>query len=918
MLKRFLFAGLFAVIVIGLAGLIFINSFDKVSTLEVRSAIPSDAVLFIEDLDYIYLSENYFSTNRSWIDFIQISGKVHLDSLLKVGMARISSSDVLHKHLGDEGLNLSLHVLGKDRLTPLFLIKYAGSFNEDEFRNLLTGILGEEALVNQRKYETEILLDVSGAPGGISGTFTMSFLKGICLLSPSSLLVEEAIRTIHSNEGSHDPPGLEKVRATAGKYVHANIYINYSQLPGLFHPFLKEKAWKQVEALAHLASWGELDMNLKENSFTFSGMTWPESEESLFLNSFGEQAPVKMELHELLPSGVSSFLHLGFSDKEKLLSAYKEQLPKDMLGKVWEEKQQIEYKYGIDPLSDLEKIAEDELVWFSMEGKHGGSPEEIMILETHSASETREIVLNWIEQYLLDQPFDMESMREVYRLDKETAYNIYRLPDHFYQGLAPGRLFNVYFTLYENYLLFGPSVELLSKVIYQNTLGKTIVKDALFKEISPYLSNRSNLTFFFQPQAFFTENNAVLKKNVALDIEKMELFLRRVPGVVTQFSKEGELFYHSLSLNYTSQIKEKALTVWESLMDTSIIIKPALVVNHSTSEKEIFVQDASGKIYLVNSAGRVLWKQAVEGPIMGKVHQVDFYKNGKLQYLFNTANKIHLLDRNGNYVERYPITLRSEASAPLSLFDYDKNKNYRLFLPTEDRKIYVYDLEGNIITGWKFGKTETPIRGTIQHFRIGDMDYIMFSDQNRAYVVDRRGRDRIKIKEQMSIAPQNPWILDMNIREEKPRWITTDTRGNVKALYLDGSVITLFARELTPEHFFCMEDLNCDGIVELIVADGNHLEVNRLDGSKIFDYKVREHISHMPDMYKFSASDVKIGITDGPRNRIYMLNADGSLYEGFPLEGSTRFSIGYFAGSESRFNLIVGSENSFLYNYSIQ
>ena len=55
-----------------------------------------------------------------------------------------------------------------------------------------------------------------------------------------------------------------------------------------------------------------------------------------------------------------------------------------------------------------------------------------------------------------------------------------------------------------------------------------------------------------------------------------------------------------------------------------------------------------------------------------------------------------------------------------------------------------------------------------------------------------------------------------------------------------------------------------------------------------------------------------------PRNDIARINADGSLYEGFPLEGSTRFSIGYFKSSDSRFNLIVGSENNFLYNYSIE
>jgi len=115
-----------------------------------------------------------------------------------------------------------------------------------------------------------------------------------------------------------------------------------------------------------------------------------------------------------------------------------------------------------------------------------------------------------------------------------------------------------------------------------------------------------------------------------------------------------------------------------------------------------------------------------------------------------------------------------------------------------------------------------------------------------------------------------------------------------------------------------MVDMTRDGIPEFLFVDGDELEVIRQNGKRLFSFKVKEQISDMPDIYKFSASDVKIGITDRSRNRIYLINSDGSLYNGFPLEGSTRFSIGYFKGSESRFNLIVGSENNFLYNYSIE
>jgi hypothetical protein len=919
MTRRIIYIGLFAVVCLGLCTLFLLKKFDKIEALEIQGAIPEDAILFVEDIDFKYLTESFLPESRIWIDFVNIIKRAELDSILNVALSQIRSSEPLNELLLDEGINLSLHKVGKDQLVPLFYLEYSSAHSDHDFEHLILSLLEKKAMINERKYETEVVYDVSGGPGFVPGKFTFACLDGLCLISTSSMLVEESIRTVHSGTNLASSVGLQMVRKTEGRYVHANFYINYDRLPALFYPFLKESVWSSLGALSKLSSWGELDLDIKQESMTLNGMTYANPDLPLFLGAFREQSPVKMELHEMLPSGTSYFLHLGMSDRLK----FKQQLISHLNGlglgpEIEAEGERIDQLYGFDPLEDLAGILDNEVAWFAIEGVTKEPADELLIIETRSRSETVDVVMQWVRQYLQVHSFDMRSLRSVYQLDNQTSFNIYSLPDQFYKGTAVGRLFNKYFTVYENYLIFGPSVDALSRVIYQNVLHKTFVSDPVYKEISDYLSIRSNVTLFFRPFAFMEYRKEMLSEKMAATLEKMELFFRRIPGVVVQYSTEGDLIYQSISCKYTLQIKDKALTVWESLMDTAVQIKPALVVNHNTSEKEIFVQDLANKVYLINGTGRVLWKQAVEGPILGAVEQVDFYRNGRLQYLFNTAKKIHLIDRNGNYVERYPISLRSDATNPLALFDYDKSRHYRLFVATEDRKIYLYDIEGNMITGWKFGKTESMVKEEIQHFRVNDKDYIVAVDQNRAYFLDRRGRERIRLKDRVVLSSQNPLILDMNIREERPRWISTDTAGNVRAIYLDGSVTSLLSREMSPDHFFSMEDMNRDGVPEYVFVDGDELDIVTQDGKRLFNFKVKERISERPDIYKFSSSDIKIGITDRSRNRIYLINSDGSLYEGFPLKGSTRFSIGYFKGSDSRFNLIVGSENNFLYNYSIE
>ncbi len=919
-MKKYIYVGLFAVVLASLSTLIFLKRIDKIVPVKVMQAVPGDAILFVEGVDYEYITRTFLPESRIWLDFVHTSGKSELDSMIRGVLARVHSSEALQALLLREGPGISLHLQGKDQLVPLFYIPYAVHHSDHEFEQMILSLLDEESMVNERRYETEILQDVSGNPAGLlGGKFTFSCVNGLFLASPSSMLVEGAVRTIHAEADPEEDTGLQLIRGTAGKYVHANIYINYSRIHTLLYPYVKQDRWGLLQDLEGLATWGELDLDITENAIIMNGMTLAEEDQPQLLGAFANQSPVKMELHEMMPSGISFFMHLGISDRGE----FRTQMETTLAGKgawagVEAETKRLEGKYGIDPLGDVISLVDNEIVWFAIEGETAHPGEEVVIIETRSRSETTEVVMRWIEQYLQVHAFDMHSYRTVYRLDHQTSFNIYKLPELYYKGLMPGRLFNSYFTVYENCLIFGPSVEVLSRVIYQNILHKTFVSDPVYKEMSDYFSNRSNLILFFRPFAFMEYKRDLLNQRSAGLQEATELFLRRIPGIVVQYSTEGELLYHSISCKYTSQIKEKALTVWESLMDSLVLIKPALVINHNTREKEIFVQDAANNIYLINSTGRILWKQKLDGPVMGEFFQVDFYKNGKLQYLFNTAEKLHLIDRNGNYVERYPVSFRSGASAPMALFDYDKSRDYRIFVAGRDRRIYAYDIEGNLVTGWKFSKTESIVTKTLQHFRIGNKDYIVFTDQNRSYFLDRRGKERVKPKKKIAFSPKNSFTLDMNIREEKPRWISTDTTGNVVCIYLDGSVSTLFEQDASSGHFFRMQDMDTDGVSDYLFSEGNELSVIGQDGKRLFSYRVRGQISDMPDIYKFSASDIKIGITDRSRNRIYLINPDGSLYEGFPLEGSTRFSIGYFAGSDSRFNLIVGSANNFLYNYSIE
>ena len=146
----------------------------------------------------------------------------------------------------------------------------------------------------------------------------------------------------------------------------------------------------------------------------------------------------------------------------------------------------------------------------------------------------------------------------------------------------------------------------------------------------------------------------------------------------------------------------------------------------------------------------------------------------------------------------------------------------------------------------------------------------------------------------------------------------TDSLGRVHFIYFDGTVETVELGTYSGEHYFEYSDLDGSGRREFIFIDGRELRIFTHDGSRKFSRTFKSAVTRAPVIYQFSHGNKKIGLVSEGMNELYLVNNDGSLYNGFPLLGSTPFSIGVINKTTSKFNLIVGSDGNFLYNYSVQ
>ncbi|PLX07227.1 MAG: hypothetical protein C0596_11965 [Marinilabiliales bacterium] len=291
------------------------------------------------------------------------------------------------------------------------------------------------------------------------------------------------------------------------------------------------------------------------------------------------------------------------------------------------------------------------------------------------------------------------------------------------------------------------------------------------------------------------------------------------------------------------------------------------------------------------------------------------YKNGKLQYLFSSKNQIHLIDRLGNYVDKYPVKLRASATAPISLFDYSNNKNYRIVVPCENNEVYLYDGEGDLVKGWEFCTAENIVTSSINHYGVDGEDYIVFHDKYKAYFVNRKGESKLEFLTKFSFSEKNPIYFDYTY--SKDRFVTTDENGTVRFFYSNEKQDSLDLGEFSKDHYFVLKDVDSDGSADYVFLDNNRLEVYNKQKKLMMAYDFEAEPTSEPVFYSFPRNQIKIGVVCSSVSKIYLINSDGSLFDGFPLYGLTPFSIGYLNSESNKFNLIVGGQENLLYNYEV-
>ncbi|MCU0461505.1 MAG: hypothetical protein MUF36_05755 [Bacteroidales bacterium] len=791
------------------------------------------------------------------------------------------------KILSGNSALISLHLSGSGELIPLLSMAVMSDVRSKQIKDILrlTGV----KTINEKVILTS---EVLGLPYNIrnkSDTVFISVISGLLVCTTSEKLIREAIIQTSRTNDIRTQPGFYNVLQASGKNED-KIFVVFDNLPPLLKSIFREDQSALVRKAGNLAGCGGGDIYLSENDLVLSGYT-ESTDHGEYLYKYKSATPGLFHTYKILPSATvffESVLNPRFPENN-IANTSAAELAGKLKAYIGEEVTRAYIDIRERPVGD------NSLIIYELKNRVYAEKIFLDDFKTRSGRGNTHFF----------QPD--EQVRVPVYITSYRGFNDALLPD-FSENFDDS-----WFAFYDNYMITGSSYATISRLLYDNLLNKTLANDITYRDFESTLPSIAGYFLYSVPSRAIDYFAHWLNEDMVRSLKLNKPSLNKIQAIGYQFVTSNKMLYNTLSVRFREETREESTTEWETLLDTLAAVKPFFFTNHLTGAKEIFIQDIKNNAYLINAAGRVLWKVPLRERIAGSVFMVDYLKNGKYQLLFSGKNYLHLLDRNGNYVERYPVKLRSPASNPLALFDYDNNLNYRLLIAGDDKLIYAYDINGSVVKGWKPFRTSSPVKSEISWIRVSGKDYLIVSDETSLHFIDRTGNTRLTLKEPVTRAGNSAIRL---ISGTKPSVVCSSPEGTIQHIYFDGSVKKTSFRKFSVDHSFDIFDVNSDGFGEYIFIDQGILYLYNHNGSEIFNRELGSENLGGPINFVFSSSDRKIGVFDINNNLIYLIDRNGDTMKGFPLRGASMFSIGKLS-DKSGWHLIVGGTDRFLYNYNL-
>jgi len=875
-------------------------------------AIPIDASFILESRKTLPLWKLISENSNIWKEFSDISSLSELDGQLKTLDSAVRENRDLEAILENEPLFVSAHINGMNHFNYLFVCSVPAN-SQAALTAYLDSLKGNSPANNLQYEETTIhCLQIDE-----KNMFYYTISNGIFISSFGPALIKESLRQLETGISLMNNAYFTKVLHTSGGQSEAHVFVNLQTFTNVSSSLFNRSFYPTLSSMQDLGQWMGLDVTINPDELIMTGFTDCDSTGSQFLNLFQHQSSHEIRVASVAPANTAFMVCHELSDYGLFHKNYLQYLGvhnKNRSRSEWIAR--IEQDYGVGIEKYFYPWIHNEIAQIVTEPS-----DSTLQNDTYVLLEATDI--NVAMNKLTTLADTMASRKKVKLVDSGYMHHEIRsLNVDNVTGNILGSCFDgvtkSWFTSVGNYVVFANSMNALKTFIYEYEGGNILEKDSYYKDyIRQHIESESGIYIYNNLMLSPVLYAKYLDKGCTGELKKMKDVFGKFNAASIQFSSLQGMFYTNIYFKRNPTYRKEINSLWQIALDTTLATHPYWVKDYISHGEYVLVEDKNESVYLLNNNGHIEWKKKIEGYIQSPIFEVDALRNRKIQYAFNTSDNIILLDRKGNSMDGFPVKLKYFASAPLSVFDYDNNRNYKLLLPGSDLKIHAYDLTGKPVKGWNMPETREIVKCPVHYCQIDKKDYIIaIDDAGKVYVVDRKGDEKMNLDNRMP-AHLKDFYLTCGNSPSNSYIIANDSLGTVFKLSLSGELSTVQYFKGTKNGVcFAPGPKDSSGKQEAFFLNGNEISAYNTDKTERFHAKAKDRLYDTLLLFVCPDRSIKIGAIDPKNEHIYLWDNSGNLCPGFPVHGSGYFDITDMKNDGS-LCLITGVGNK-IYVYNLQ
>lgn len=883
----------------------------------------------------IYLSIKYFNSNsadnlpipESTILIYQYEGEIGEDSLsnryktwqnlkslppLENALNHIRNLDSnlslnpLVELINQNGLTASLHASSNHDFDFIYFIPLSNKNSLGLLDSIKSSILKNKNInYSTRTYQGEKIESFNNAKNklGVSSVIIGNTL----IFSEIPFLIEDVIRIKNGSAKSFKTNTFyNNFEDIPSNINEGRILINTNKISSIIES-ISSSHQPGDNILNTLLNITGYNITVNDDKIFFNGSSVKNRANPSFLDVFENLEPSEFTLKDYVPMNTAMFLGLGVENGKSFQNSLKNFLNQNKQGST------VKYWYQLNSESEIyiDKLFEfidDEIGLSVQESFDEKAQSRILFIKTSNAVDFS-TYLNSINEKFYKNSDENEVFTENYRSNE-----IWEMQKTEFPEMVFGKLFSgfprSFYTIHEDVLIISNNIKSLRQTLDdiddESVWGKS-VKMNLFLEQG---INNSNVNIIFNTsrlwQGLINSSDELWKER----FESNKNTLKNFELIAFQFSKVENGFYSGGLIQVKDKVTQektresKPETPLRFKHDSKIITRPIVVRNHNTNAFEVLIQDEQNNLILVSSNGNKLWSKKLKKAIDDDhVYQLDFYKNGKLQYTFCDDKQIYIIDRNGENLEGFPVQILSEDKAKITSFtvlDYDNSKNYRFAFTDNLNRIYITDKNAKKLDGWNPFENKSDVIGKISHQRLLDKDLLIYLDEADQLQFKKRNSENYKgfpVKFYNKLVPKIFFNLDKNFKTSSISVL--DKEGLLKNVNFEGQILSekqFFKPDVKSEFDMIIDALNHTFIIAR--KDKNALNLIDRNGKSIIENIPIGTGNVTVQYYNFGADNEVYLISDLENKKLIAYKSSGKLLFNGQLNNSDEIAMIYFDSKE--------------------